>query len=88
MKSNKKDVILEFSLPEFAKKDIKVKVTKDSVVVKAEKKSQKKVKKKDFFHAESSHRVFNYATTIPAVDSKKTKITFSKGILKIKAPRK
>ena len=88
MKHNKKEVVLDFDLPGFTKKNVKVKVNKDSVAVNAEKKQEKKVQKKDFFHKETSYSSFSYATTIPEVDPKKAKTKFSKGKLKIIAPRK
>ncbi len=88
MKTNSKEVILEFKLPEFTRKDIKIKLTKNSLTIKAEKKSKTKISKKDFFHQEISHRNFNYATTLPNIDPKSAKITLNKGILKIKLKRK
>lgn len=88
MKNNSKEVVLEFNLPEFNKKDIKVKLTKNSLGIKAEKKKELKVQKKDFFHQEKSYRSFSYATTLPSINPKKAKTEFKKGILKIKAPKK
>jgi len=88
MKNNSKEVILEFSLPEFNRKEINLKLLKNSLNIKAQKKKEKKVKKKDFFHQEQSHKIFNYITTLPNINPKKAKITFTKGILKIIAPKK
>ncbi len=88
MKENSKEVLLEFNLPDFRKQDVKVKLTKNSLGITAQRKTEKKVQRKGFFHKESSSHVFNYATTLPNVDAKKAKITFTKGVLKIKAPKK
>ena len=87
MKNNAKEVIIELNLPEFSKKDIKVKLTKNSAVIKAEKKQEKRVQRKDFFHQEKSYKTFSYTTTLPAINPKKAKTEFKKGILRIKAPK-
>jgi len=87
MKHNSKEVVLEFSLPEFKKEDIKVRFAKNSVVIKAEKKLEKKIQRKDFFHQEKIQRNFNYATTLPTINPKKAKAEFKKGILRISVER-
>lgn len=88
MKNNKKEVILEFALPDFTKKDVKVRLAKNSANISAEKKLEKKVSRKDFFHQEKTYKSFSYSTTLPAINYKKAKIEFKKGVLKIKAPKK
>jgi HSP20 family protein len=81
------EIVLEFDLPQFERKDIDVRVSRDSVTVVAEKKMNKQIKKKDFFHRESSSSNFTYSTSIPEINPKKAKIEFKKGVLKITAPR-
>lgn len=88
MKNNSKDVTLKLNLPEFNKKDINVKLSKNSISVKAERKKKTKVQRKDFFHREKSYRAFSYNTTVPSINPKKAKIKFKKGILKIIAHKK
>jgi len=88
MKNNSKGVELKFELPGFDKKDIKLKISKNLLSINAEKKSEKKVKRKDFFHQEKSYRQFSYATTLPSVQPKKAEIEFKKGVLKVKVPKK
>ena len=88
MKNNSKEVSLDFNLPDFSKKDIKIKFSKGNVVIKAEKKQEKHVKRKDFFHEEKIYRKFDYSTTLPEVNSKKAKIKFNQGKLNIKIPKK
>ncbi len=88
MKNNSKEVVLTFDLPNFNRKDIDVKISKNSISIKAKKKNKNEIQKKDFYHREMSQRIFNYATTLPEINPKKTKINFSKGILKITAPKK
>lgn len=87
MKHNKKEVVLEFKLPEFSLREIKVDISKNSILVNAEKKSEKSARKKDFFHQEKSCKSFGYSSTLPNVDPKKAKIEFKRGILRIRAPK-
>lgn len=87
MKSNSKKFVLEFNLPGFERKDIIVKISKNSLWIKADKKNKNKVQKEDYFHSERSHQRFYYSTTIPKINHKKVKIEFKKGILKISAPK-
>ncbi len=87
MKNNSKEVILEFNLPGFSKKDLNIKLSKNSISIKAEKKYKKQVQKKDFFHQEESYNGFRYSTTLPKINPNKAKITFKSGILKIIAPK-
>ena len=87
MKTNQKEVELEFELPGFDKKDIHLHLSKDSLSINASKKHESKVKKKGFFQEERSERHFTYSTTLPKINPKKSKIEFKKGILKIKAPK-
>lgn len=82
-----KEVEFEFELPHFKKDEIKVKINKNSVEIKGEKKHEIKMQKKDFFHEEKHHHTFHYMTTLPNVNPKKAKTSFSKGVLKIKVPR-
>ncbi len=82
-----KEVSLEFKLPEFDKKDIHLHLSKNSLSINANKKSEKKIKKKDYFHEERTERHFTYTTTLPNIKPKKAKISFEKGNLKIKVPK-
>ncbi len=82
-----KDVTMEFDLPHFKKDEIKVKLNKNSAQITGEKKQSMKTQRKDFFHEEVHHHTFHYATTLPEINPKKAKTTFSNGKLKIKAPR-
>jgi HSP20 family protein len=88
MKSDSKKVVLKFELPEFNKKDINLRISKNFIQVKAEKKSENKTQKKGFAYEEKVQRSFDYSTSIPTIIPAKTKIEFKKGVLKITAPRK
>lgn len=88
MKINSKHIELDLNLPGFEKKDIKVKISKNVLAVKALKKKESKIQKKDFYHHEKSFRQFSYFTSLPGINEKKAKINFKNGVLKIKAPKK
>ncbi len=88
MKNNSKEVVLNFNLPEFNKEDIKIILNKNSLSIKAEKSIEKNIQRKDFFHKEKASHNFNYATTLPEINPKHSRIEFKKGILKITMPKK
>lgn len=87
MKHNSKEVEMEFDLPGFDRKDIRINLSKNSASISAEKEREIKVKRKDFFHQEKTCRSFNYSTTLPSINPRKAKTKFSNGILKIIAPK-
>jgi HSP20 family protein len=86
-KETSKEIVLEFDLNGFDKKDINLKLTRNSVVIKAKKKTDDKVEKKGFFQEEKSLRTFDYSMSLPEIVPKKSKISFNNGILKIAAPK-
>jgi len=88
MKNSSKEVVLNLDLPEFSAKDVKVKIARNAVAIEAEKKQEKKIQKKGFFHKEKSCRSFKYATTLPEIEPKKAKVKFSRGKLQIILPKK
>jgi len=83
MKTDSKKVVLDFKLPDFKREEIKVKLSKNLLWVKADRKHKKKTQKKDFFHSEQAHQKFYYSTTLPKINPKKAKVEFKKGVLKI-----
>lgn len=85
---NKKDVELKFELPGFERKDIKVNIKDNFASISAEKKQEKKMHKKDFFHQEKTYRSFSYSTTLPSVNPKKARIEFRGGVLRVRIPKK
>lgn len=85
--SQTKEVILKFNLPHFQRSDIDINIGKNSIAIRASRKTSKNVKKKEFFHSEKSASSFDYLTSTPLINPKKAKIEFKKGVLKIKAPR-
>lgn len=87
MKTNSKEVVLGLDLPGFDRKDVKIKIMKNGIVVKAEKKQEKRIQRKDFFHEQKTYKSFSYVTNTPEINPKKAKISFRKGKLQIVMPR-
>ena len=87
MKESSKEIELEFELPGFEKKDIKVKLGKNFASINAEKRESCKVKKKNYFHEEKVYRSFKYSTTLPSINPKKAKTEFKQNKLRIVAPK-
>ncbi len=85
-KNNEVEITAE--LPGIDKKDLIIKIEKDNVEIRAEKKQEKEVKKKDYYKHERSYSGFHRAFTLPAVvDPKKAKTEFKNGVLKITLPK-
>jgi len=74
-------------LPEFSKKDLDFEFTRNSIVVKANKESDQKINKKNFFKEEKSSKSFFYSVKVPTINPLKVKTDFQDGVLKIVAPR-
>lgn len=87
MNINSKEVYMKFNLPNFKKEDIKVRLSNNSLTIKAQKSKKSKIEKKDFKHIEKSSQNFKYSTSLPRIDKQKAEIRFNKGILTIRAPR-
>ncbi|MFW6310643.1 MAG: Hsp20/alpha crystallin family protein [Nanoarchaeota archaeon] len=87
MKINSKEVFLKYSLPGFERKDIDVKLSNNSILIKAKKSKKNKTQKQGYSHVENLNQNFKYATSIPKVDKSKAQIKFNKGVLTIRAPR-
>lgn len=88
MINQKKELILEFSLKGFDKKDVKVELKDNFVTIEASRHSEKKEEKKNESYAEASQQQVKYKESIPAIYSKKAKIEFKDGRLMIRAPKR
>jgi HSP20 family protein len=84
------DKALEISadLPGVAEKDIDVSVSDNMLTIKAEKKSERDEKGKDFRIVERSYGTFQRSMTLPfAADASKVEAKFDKGVLKLTLPK-
>ena len=85
----KNKIVVTAEIPGVDKKDVKVKIEESRIEIKAEKKKEIKVKKKDFFRQERSYSGFYKMISLPSrVNPKKAKKTFKNGLLKIELLKK
>lgn len=85
-----KAISVHAELPGVKKDDIKVEVKNDTLLIKGEKKFQKKEEDKDrkFTRVESSYGFFERAIPLPeGVDSSKVAAKFNEGVLELEIPK-
>lgn len=83
-----KDVIVKADIPGCDKKDVNIKVDNNMLTILGEKKEEKEVKKKNFYHKEQRLGSFYRSVSLPNyADVSKPKATFEKGVLKITFPK-
>lgn len=88
MKDGGDNVLLEFGLPGFKRDDIKIKFHGKSVSIRASMKSEILEERTDYLHDEKMSSVFTYESSLPKnVDTRKAKIDFNRGILRIRIPK-
>jgi len=90
IKENEKDFELEVAAPGMEKKDFKVNVENNTLVISAEKKEEKKEKNDNYSRKEFSYESFERSFTLPQdlVDDNKISAKYENGILKINIPKK
>jgi HSP20 family protein len=77
-------IAISVEMPGVSEKDIVLKVTENSVEVKAEKKEEMHEKKKGYYRHERSYKGFHRYFTLPsAIETKKVETELKNGILKI-----
>lgn len=88
IENKKNELEITADLPGIDKKDIEINLEEDKVEIKANKKKESEVKKKNFYKQERSFSGFYRAFALPApVDPDKAKSSFSNGTLKITLPK-
>jgi len=84
----KNEVIAKIELPGVEKKDVDLKITKNMLAVKAEKKEEKEEKQKGFYRHERSYQGFQKAFSLPArVIPEKAVAKLDKGVLEVRIPK-
>jgi len=84
-----KDYQLTAELPGMEEKDIELKVTRDMMTIKGEKKEEKEEKKKDYYLSERRYGAFQRSFQLPdGVDPDKIEANFKKGVLTVTLPKK
>lgn len=89
MENNENEIVLEFDLPGFKREDIDVKITDNSIKIKAERKVDTKVEIEGFMQEATHAQSFNYSSNLPNVKPEGSKIDFNEdsGKLRIKIPK-
>jgi len=76
-------------LPGMDEKDIEIKLSSGSLLIKGEKKEETEEKRKDYYLSERYHGSFERLFGLPKdVDADKIEASFSKGVLNISLPKK
>lgn len=89
VKDTEKSIVLTAELPGMDEKDVEVSLTKESLVIKGEKKSDKEEKGKGYFRQERRFGSFQRVMPLPpTVDTGKAEAAFKKGVLTITLPKK
>ena len=86
---NDKAFTIEVELPGVEEKDVSVAVNNGYLTVKGEKKTEREVNKDNYHLAERSFGSFERSLRLPdSLDDSKIEANFSKGVLKITAPKR
>ncbi len=79
------EIIVTAELPGMDKKDVKVDVTVDSILIKAGKKEEKEEKKKNYYYKERRYGGFYRSMSLPAkINPKSVKAMYKDGVLEIR----
>jgi HSP20 family protein len=83
-----KEIRVTAELPGMEEKDIEVNFSRDTLIIKGEKKAEKEDKKEDYYVMERSYGSFQRAIPISAgVDRDKVDANFKNGVLKVTLPK-
>ncbi|MEW5896295.1 MAG: Hsp20/alpha crystallin family protein [Nanoarchaeota archaeon] len=84
-----KEIIAVFDLPGVDKGNINLHVDRDSITVRAEKKTEKEEKKKGYVHQERAYTSFCRSFVLPkAVIPEKAEAEYKDGVLTVRMPKK
>lgn len=79
-----KEIVVTAELPGVEEKDLDISITKDTLTIKGEKKTETEDKKKDYYRVERSYGSFSRSIAMPAgIDESKAEAELKKGVLKI-----
>jgi len=85
---NEKEIKVTAELPGMEEKDIEVSFSRDTLMIKGEKKAEKEEKKEDYYFMERSYGTFQRAIPVSAgVDRDKVEASFKNGVLKVALPK-
>ena len=83
-----KDVVVKVALPGVKQDDVDISITGDTLTVKGEVKSEKKVKQEDYFYQERRYGGFSRAIALPdGLETDKADANFEDGVLTLTIPK-
>ncbi len=86
---NDKSFEVTAELPGMDQKNIEIKLSNGSLIIKGEKKEEKEEKRKGYYLSERSYGSFERMFNLPkGVDAEKIEASFNKGVLKVSLPKK
>lgn len=85
---NDKEVRITAELPGLDEKDVEVRVAKNKLTIKGEKKVEKEEEDGDYYHSECSYGYFDRTIELPqGIDADNGKAKFKRGVLKVTIPK-
>jgi len=85
----KNKLVIKVAIPGLEEKEIKVKLTSDTITISGEKKAKQEIKESGYYLKESRFGSFYRSASLPVkVDAKKAKKKMDSGILTITVPKK
>ena len=86
--TDKKEIEVTAELPGLDEQDVDVTLADGVLTLKGEKRSERKEEGRDFYLAERSYGAFHRSIALPeGIDVDKVSAEFSKGVLKVRAPK-
>lgn len=83
-----KEVRITAELPGLDEKDVEVRVAKNKLTIKGEKKVEKEEEDGDYYHSECSYGYFDRTIELPqGIDADNGKAKFKRGVLKVTIPK-
>ena len=88
LKETSESLIVKVVLPDVSRKDINLKISANSIEVRAKKKIAIEVKKKGYHKVDTESLSYYRELDLPSpVDHRKAKVEFSNGLMKITVPK-
>ena len=88
IEEDEKEFKVEMAAPGFSKKDFKVNIENDTLIISAERKEEKKEDKKEYKRREFNYSSFERAFTLPeSINEDHINAQYNDGILKLTLPK-
>lgn len=88
MHEDEKNLYITMELPGIEKKDVKIALHNDVLMISGERRREEKKESENYYHLEMCYGAFNRSITLPVeVDNEKIEAVFKNGILKVQFPK-